>query len=186
VVGYDSDAARVRDIAAGRLPVVEPGLDELARDCAQRVSFSSQVEELGASDLVYISTDVPTDDRGESDLSGISASIAAVTGCLSPHALLVVLCQVPPGFTRAPPLRSERLFSQVETLVFGRAVERATRPERYIVGCADPAKALPEAFAAVLGAFGCPILPMRHERPQLPTIPLNSCPLAPLTIPNTL
>jgi len=27
VVGYDSDAARVRDIAAGRLPVVEPGLD---------------------------------------------------------------------------------------------------------------------------------------------------------------
>ena len=31
VVGYDTDAARVRDIAAGQLPVVEPGLDELAR-----------------------------------------------------------------------------------------------------------------------------------------------------------
>jgi UDPglucose 6-dehydrogenase len=182
VVGYDSDAARVRDIAAGRLPVVEPGLDELARGCAQRISFSSQVKDLGACDLVYISTDVPTDDRGESDLSGISASIAQVIASLSPRALLVVLCQVPPGFTRALPLPSERLFYQVETLVFGRAVERATRAERYIIGCADPAKALPEAFAAVLGAFGCPILPMRYESAELAKIAINCCLVASVTI----
>jgi len=186
VVGYDADAARVRDIAAGRLPVVEPGLDELARGCAQRISFSSQVKDLGACDLVYISTDVPTDDRGQSDLSGISASIAQVIASLSPRALLVVLCQVPPGFTRALPLPSERLFYQVETLVFGRAVERATRPERYIVGCADPGKALPEAFAAVLGAFGCPILPMRYESAELAKIAINCCLVASVTIANTL
>jgi UDPglucose 6-dehydrogenase len=186
VVGYDTDAARVRDIAAGRLPVVEPGLDQLARGCAQRTSFSSQVKDLGACDLVYISTDVPTDDRGESDLSGISASIAQVIASLSPRALLVVLCQVPPGFTRALPLPSDRLFYQVETLVFGRAVERATRPERYIVGCADPEKALPEAFAVVLGAFGCPILPMRYESAELAKIAINCCLVASVTIANTL
>jgi len=39
VVGYDADAARVRDIAAGRLPVIEPGLDELARGCVARLLF---------------------------------------------------------------------------------------------------------------------------------------------------
>jgi UDPglucose 6-dehydrogenase len=186
VVGYDTDAARVRGIAAGRLPVVEPGLDELARDCAQRTSFSSQVRDLAACDLVYISSDVPTDDRGQSDLSGISASIAQVIATLSPSALLVVLCQVPPGFTRGLPLPSERLFYQVETLVFGRAVERAIRPERYIVGCADPAKALPEAFAALLGAFGCPILPMRYESAELAKIAINCCLVASITIANTL
>jgi UDPglucose 6-dehydrogenase len=186
VVGYDSDAARVREIAAGSLPVVEPGLDELARGCAPHASFSSQVGDLAACDVVYISSDVPTDDRGQSDLSGISASIAEVIATLSPRALLVVLCQVPPGFTRGLPLPSERLFYQVETLVFGRAVERATRPERYIVGCADPAKALPEAFAAVLGAFGCPILPMRYESAELAKIAINCCLVASVTIANTL
>jgi UDPglucose 6-dehydrogenase len=129
---------------------------------------------------------VPTDDRGESDLSGISASIAQVIASLSPRALLVVLCQAPPGFTRALPLPSDRLFYQVETLVFGRAVERATRPERYIVGCADPAKALPEAFAAVLGAFACPILPMRYESAELAKIAINCCLVASVTIANTL
>src|SRR5262249_31049872 len=103
VVGYDADAARVREIAAGKLP-----LDELARECAQRASFSSRIGDLAACDLVYISWDVPTDDRGQSDLSGISASIAQVIASLSARALLVVLCQVPPGFTRALPLPSER------------------------------------------------------------------------------
>jgi UDPglucose 6-dehydrogenase len=186
VVGYDSDAARVRDIAAGRLPVVEPGLDGLARECAQRTSFSNEIGDLAACDLVYISWDVPTDDRGQSDLSGISASIAQVIATLSARALLVVLCQVPPGFTRSLPLPSERLFYQVETLVFGRAVERATRPERYIVGCADPAEALPEAFATLLGAFGCPILPMRYESAELAKIAINCCLVASITIANTL
>src|SRR2546430_13617915 len=71
VVGYDADAARVRDIAAGRLPVIEPGLDELARGCAPLSSFSRRVEDLAACGLVYISTDVPTYDRGRIDLSGI-------------------------------------------------------------------------------------------------------------------
>ena len=80
VVGYDSDAARVRGIAAGSLPVIEPGLDELARGCAPHISFSGEVKDLAACDLVYISTDVPTDDRGESDLSGIAASIAQEIG----------------------------------------------------------------------------------------------------------
>src|SRR5262249_12691440 len=83
-------------------------------------------------------------------------------------------------------LPPERLFYQVETLVFGRAVERATRPERYIVGCADPAKALPEAFAALLGAFGCPILPMRYESAELAKIAINCCLVASVTIANTL
>jgi UDPglucose 6-dehydrogenase len=186
VVGFDSDAARVRGIAAGSLPVIEPGLDELARGCAPYTSFSNQIEDLAACDLVYISTDVPTDDRGQSDLSGILASIAQVIASLSPRALLVVLCQVPPGFTRSLPLPSERLFYQVETLVFGRAVERATRPERYIVGCADPAKALPDVLATLLGAFGCPILPMRYESAELAKIAINCCLVASLTITNTL
>ena len=99
---------------------------------------------------------------------------------------MVVLCQVPPGFTRRLPLPPERLFYQVETLVFGRAVERATRPERYMVGCADPAKPLPKPFATLLGAFGCPILPMRYESAELAKIAINCCLVASVTVANTL
>ena len=86
VIGYDADAARVHDIAAGQLPVVEPDLDELARGVAGRITFTSQAGDLAACDVVYISTDVATDARGESDLSAISALITDVIAALASHA----------------------------------------------------------------------------------------------------
>ena len=106
---------------------------------------------------------------------------------MNPDAVMVVLSQVPPGYTRAlgvlPP---QRLYYQVETLVFGQAVERATKPERTIVGCADPAAPLNPRFRAVLDAFGCPILPMRYESAELAKISINCCLVASVTVGNTL
>ena len=186
VVGYDPDQDRVRDIKAGRLPVLEPGLDDLARRSSARLVCTDNVGDLAACDLVYIATDVPTDDRGQSDLSGISSLIEAVIPALRPNALLCVLCQVPPGFTRKLPLEPARLYYQVETLVFGRAVERALKPERFIVGCAAPAQPLPAAYATVLGAFDCPILMMRYESAELAKIAINCCLVASISVANTL
>jgi UDPglucose 6-dehydrogenase len=187
VVGLDPDAARVASIAEGRMPVVEPGLDDLVREQRERLRFSADPAALRSCDVVYVSTDVPTDDRGRSDLAGITALVDSVAPVLGDAALLVVLCQVPPGYTRAlsrPPL--ERRYYQVETLVFGQAVERALRPERFIVGCADPDAPLPDAFRAVLEAFGCPLLPMRYESAELAKIAINCCLVASVSVANTL
>ena len=76
---------------------------------------------------------------------------------MAPNAVLVVMSQVPPGFTRALPLPQNRLFYQVETLMFGQALERATNPERLIVGCADPHCLLPVSYRRLLETFGCRI-----------------------------
>ncbi len=186
VRGYDPDAARVRDIAAGRMPVLEPDLDELARAHGSRLSYTDKVGDLGACDIVYIASDVPTDDCGQSDLSGILQLISDVNAALGSQALLVVQCQVPPGFTRRLTLAPERLFYQVETLVFGRAIERATQPERFIVGCADSEQPLPQAYGEFLGAFNCPILPMRYESAELAKIAINFCLVASVSVANTL
>jgi UDPglucose 6-dehydrogenase len=98
----------------------------------------------------------------------------------------VVLSQVPPGFTRARQRPGRLLYYQVETLVFGRAVERATQPERFIVGCPDPAAPLPPALDTFLKAFGCPILPMRLESAELTKISINCCLVASVSVANTL
>jgi pimeloyl-ACP methyl ester carboxylesterase len=135
---FDVDPAVITGLKAGSLPVVEPGLPELLAQNRQCIAYTADVDELKRCEVVYIAADVPTDDQGRSDLSGIRALIDTVTAGLRRDAILVILCQVPPGFTRSLPLPKERLYYQVETLVFGRAVERATKPERFIVGCADP------------------------------------------------
>jgi UDPglucose 6-dehydrogenase len=112
--------------------------------------------------------------------------IETVTPHLNDEAVLVILCQVPPGFTRGKCLSDTRLFYQVETLIFGRAVERATQPERFIIGCADPKAPFPENYGTFLESFGCPLLPMGYESAELAKIAINCFLVASVSTTNTL
>jgi UDPglucose 6-dehydrogenase len=187
VVGYAENRELAAQLRNGAMPIAEPGLDDLFATVRVGISFTADAAELRRCDIVYIAADVPTDDHGASDLAPIAALIREVCRHLREDAMLVVLCQVPPGFTRALDLWPQsRLYYQVETLVFGRAVERALDPERFIVGCADPAVPLPEAYRQLLDAFGCPILTMRYESAELAKISINCCLVASIAAANTL
>jgi UDPglucose 6-dehydrogenase len=184
---YDGDAALIARLRAGDLPVHEPDLDEMVRDNGARQVFTADIADLGECDVVYVAPDIPTDDQGRSDTHVIRALIDKVVPALRPSAVMVVLSQVEPGFTRAlnAPEPARRYY-QVETLVFGRAVERTIKPERYIVGCDRPAAALDPHFETVLKAFGCPILPMRYESAELAKIAINFCLVSSVSVANTL
>ncbi len=186
VVGFCEDAEVVDSIAAGRLPVVEPGLEAAFSSHRSRLSFSSDAQDLAACDLVYVAIDVPTDDHGNSDLLAIETMLARISASLSAKAILVILSQVPPGFTREVAFEPTRLYCQVETLIFGRAVERATLPERFIIGCADPAAPLPAVYREFLDGFGCPTLLMRYESAELAKIAINCFLVASVSTTNTL
>jgi len=185
-VWFDPDRAMVGRLESGEFPVVEPGLVELANTNRERISFTSDATALGRCAVVYIACDVPTDEQGDSDLSSVRRLIDTVSAGLARDAVLVVLCQVPPGFTRALDWPVAQRYYQVETLVFGSAVERALHPERFIVGCADPAVPLPGPYRGFLEAFGCPVLPMRYESAELAKIAINCCLVASVTVANTL
>src|SRR5262249_33771698 len=115
-IGYDEDGDLVARLSGGGLPIAEPGLVELIDRHRQRVTVSSVVGALGRCDIVYAAQDVPTDEAGESDLAPVRALIERTAQALNPQGLLVVLCQVPPGFTRALPIAPARRYYQVETL----------------------------------------------------------------------
>ena len=187
VLGYDENRDLIARLQSGGMPVVEPQLDRLATQHRERIVFTAECGDLARCDVVYIAADVPTDDQAKSDLAPITALIERASRQLRDDAVLVVLCQVPPGFTRAiQTVPLDRRIYQVETLVFGRAVERALNPERFIVGCADPTKPLPARYREVLGAFDCPILPMRYESAELAKISINFCLVASIGVANTL
>jgi UDPglucose 6-dehydrogenase len=187
ILGYDADAALIARLKAEDMPISEPGLMELMAINRPRIAYTSALADLKSCDIVYIAIDVPTNDEAQSDLAPVRKLIDDVTANLNDQAILVVLCQVPPGFTRGiktvPP---QRLIYQVETLVFGRAIERAMYPERFIIGCADPSRPLPPAYETVLKSFDCPLLPMRYESAELAKISINFCLVASVSVANTL
>ena len=186
VVCYDPDPQRIAALERHELPVVEPDLPELLAKNAHRVSITARAQDLAPCDVVYVAPDVPTDDFGQSDLGAINTLIDQVEPILRPDAVIVILSQVPPGFTRGRLRAGRLLYYQVETLIFGRAVERALCPERFIVGCAEPKQPLPPAFTRFLESFGCPILRMRYESAELAKISINMCLVASVSTANTL
>ena len=183
---FDQDAALIARLKQGNLPISEPDLADLIARHKSNLTFSADAAMLGQCDVVYVAVDVPTDDQGQSDLTSVKAMIALIWPHLGASSLLVILSQVPPGFTRALSRPPDRIYYQVETLVFGRAVERARKPERIIVGAADPRKPLHQSLQAYLASFNCPILPMVYESAELAKISINFCLVASISVANTL
>ena len=186
VVCFDPDPNLIADLAKANPRISEPQLAVTLAAHVERMSFSCDPSALTQCDLVYIASDVPTDDQGKSDLQPIRNMASVAWASLRPDALLIVLSQVPPGFTRSLALPGKQLFYQVETLIFGRAVERALHPERFILGCARPEDPLPRALATFLDAFSCPVLPMRYESAELAKISINFFLVSSVSTSNTL
>lgn len=190
VIGFDPDSTLCDALSQGRIAIIEPGLPELFSEHRGRLRFTSEARALGACDLLICSADVPTDADGRSELTVITTLVETMVAHAPNGATVVVLSQVPPGFTRRlAPLglaRHLQLFYQVETLIFGQGVERVLHPERFIIGCADAEAALPEPYARLLGAFGCPVLRMRYESAELAKLAINMFLISSVTTANTL
>ncbi|EKD73817.1 MAG: hypothetical protein ACD_45C00181G0005 [uncultured bacterium] len=187
---YDSDSFLIKDLKNQKLTIVEPGLSTLFTKhlSTQRLKFSDDVSRLQECDIVYISSDVMTNDSGESDLSTMRSLIEYVCWNLKPNAILIVLAQVPPGFTRQLKelIHPDRLYYQVETLIFGKAIERAMHPERFIIGCADADRELNPFYQRLLNTFNCPILVMNYESAELTKISINCYLAAQVSVTNIL
>ena len=143
------------------------------------------------ANLFFIRSMCATNERNESDPGPLTELIRATAPKLSPGTIAVVLSQVSPGYTRQ--LRTELrelspadFYYQVETLIFGRAVERAMQPERFIVGAHDPARSLPAPLQAWHASFKCPVLVMGLESAELAKIAINFFLVSTVATTNTL
>jgi UDPglucose 6-dehydrogenase len=191
VVAYDPDSALTTRCAAGEFPIEEPGFAELFAQHRDRIRYTADETSLAECEVVFYSLDVATNERNESDAGPLTALIRATAPKLSSGTIAVVLSQVSPGYTRQ--LRTELrelspadFYYQVETLIFGRAVERAMQPERFIVGSPDPARPLPTRLQAWHASFKCPVLVMGLESAELAKIAINLFLVSTVTTTNTL
>src|SRR3546814_18070916 len=69
MICFDEDNGLIADLSAGRMPVVDPQLDELVARNRDRLAFTGNPAELAACAVVYVAPDVATDDTGRSDFA---------------------------------------------------------------------------------------------------------------------
>ena len=184
--GYDPDQKLVEGLQKNSLPIHEPDLDGLFAATRERIQFHSTPHDLAGCDIVFVARDVATDQTDNSDLSLLDQIIDEVLAVVPAKVPVVLLSQVHPGYTRRLLEKRSNIFYQVETLIFGRAVERGLYPERYILGCKSPSEPLPEAYRALLDSYGCPTLKMRYESAELAKIAINFYLVSSVSTTNTL
>lgn len=193
VIFFDPDTHLIEALEKGDYPIKEPGFAEAIKENKKNAFFTSNKEDISTCDIVYVSPDIPTDDKGRSDLSGILKLIEDTAVCWPKKGSTVILSQVHPGFTRQVSKRLEkrgidvsRLFYQVETLVFGIAMERALYPERYILGRANKNQVLCKKLVNYLESYNCSVLPMVYESAEFCKICINAFLASSVSTANTL
>jgi UDPglucose 6-dehydrogenase len=139
VWAMDIDEAKVASLSAGELTIHEPGLPELVREHADRLHFTTSMDELLRSEarLLFCCVDTPPTYSGDADLSRVMAVVGQL-GDDSGHAL-VMKSTVPSGTGASirRDLPSLPYVSCPEFLKEGTAVEDFLHPDRVVIG-ADP------------------------------------------------
>jgi UDPglucose 6-dehydrogenase len=146
VVCVDNDRAKVEALKAGRMPIYEPGLEEMvARNAGdQRLAFTTDlVAGIRHGDVIFIAVGTPPKDSGETDLSHVESVAAEIGRSMDRYKVVVNKSTVPVGtgelvrevITRHQPRPVEfDVVSNPEFLREGSAIEDTLRPDRIVIG----------------------------------------------------
>ena len=171
VICVDNDADKIDALRSGRIPIYEPGLDELVErnQDAQRLAFTTDLAQaVGASPIVFIAVGTPADKDGSADLTHVLGVAREVARAMDGYTVIVAKSTVPPG--TAARLREVisrgttcpfSVVSNPEFLKQGAAIDDFMRPDRVVVGVDDARAAdVMQALYAPFTRTAAPILMM--------------------------
>ena len=149
VVCADIDAAKIKRLKAGEIPIVEAGVDKLVADglASGRLSFVVGAAAAAANcEFAYLCVPTPQADDGSADLSYIEAAAREIRDVLPAEAIVVNKSTVPVGSTkvveRVLNRPDVRVVSNPEFLREGSAVHDFMHPDRIVIGADDQAAAI--------------------------------------------
>jgi len=146
VLCVDNDAVKVAALEAGRMPLYEPGLEEMvARNVADgRLAFSTDLAAaVRRAIIVFITVGTPPKADGQADLSAVEDVARGIAQSMERYTVVVNKSTVPVGtgeFVREVIERHQArpvpfdVVSNPEFLREGSAIEDTLRPDRIVIG----------------------------------------------------
>src|SRR5713226_3715731 len=146
VISIDNDPRKVETLQAGRVPIYEPGLEEIIHRnvSARRLRFSGCIREgVENSQIVFIAVPTPQLPNGDVDLSFIEKVSREIAGVLTSYRVIVDKSTVPvkTGERVAESIKRYNrhgakfdVVSNPEFLREGCAVSDLMHPDRIVIG----------------------------------------------------
>ena len=146
VMCVDNDAAKVKLLQTGGIPIYEPGLEELVKKNAaagRRAFIDSTAEGVQKSDVVFIAVPTPPQADGSVDLSFIERVARDIAAAMTTYKIVVDKSTVPvktgekvsETIKRNCPAKVDfDVVSNHEFLREGFAVGDLMKPDRVVIG----------------------------------------------------
>ena len=165
VICVDNDEEKIKTLQAGRIPIYEPGLEEIVHRnvSAHRLHFSSSIREgVDKSHIIFIAVPTPPQPNGDVDLSFIEKVSREIADVLTDYRVIVDKSTVPvkTGERVAETIKRYNrhgakfdVVSNPEFLREGCAIHDLMHPDRIVIGAqsqhaADLMKKVYEPFMA--------------------------------------
>jgi len=153
VLCVDVDAAKVEGLKAGRIPIYEPGLEEIVRKnhAEGRLNFTTDAADaVKHGRIVFIAVGTPPDEDGSADLKYVLAVARTIGEHMEEAKVVVTKSTVPVGTADKVRARLDEtlrkrgrqdlhfdVVSNPEFLKEGAAVADCMRPDRIVIGTSD-------------------------------------------------
>jgi UDPglucose 6-dehydrogenase len=147
VVCVDKDEKKIQALKNGKIPIYEPGLDDMVKINAEakRLSFTTDIgEAMEDAEAVFIAVGTPTSRRGDgyADLSYVYAAAKEIASHIKKYVVVVDKSTVPVGTAREVkriilgenPKATFDVASNPEFLREGAAIDDFMRPDRVVIG----------------------------------------------------
>ena len=185
VICMDVDEEKIAGLQKGKLPIYEPGLQELIRRNAQeeRLRFTTDLPwAVKNSLIVSIAVGTPQGDGGSTDLSYVMDAVRAIAKAMDDYKIIVTKSTVPVG--TADKIAQEisaltavkfDVVANPEFLKEGAAIEDFMKPDRVVIGATNArAVEIMQELYAPFTRTGAPILVMDTRSAEMTKYAANA------------
>jgi UDPglucose 6-dehydrogenase len=185
VICVDIDKTRIAALNEGKVPIYEPGLEELVRrnTAEGRLSFTLDAgDAIGNSMISFIAVGTPMSKDGAADLSGVLKAAETIAKAVTGYHIICVKSTVPVGTNdkvREIVARCSKhkvdVCSVPEFLKEGSAIEDFMKPDRVVIGSlSDQATAILRELHSPFTRTDNPILVMDPKSAEMTKYACNA------------
>src|SRR5687768_4604870 len=185
VTCVDRDGAKIRTLRRGKIPIYEPGLEEMVRRnrAEKRLTFTTALTQgVRNSQIIFIAVGTPTGEDGSADLKHVLDVARETARAMNGYKVVVNKSTVPVGtaaqvrdIIRRETTHPFSVVSNPEFLKQGAAIDDFMKPDRVVIGAEDARAAdLMKELYAPFTRTGAPIMLMDCASAELSKYAANA------------
>jgi UDPglucose 6-dehydrogenase len=185
VMCVDNNDAKVRMLRRGKMPIYEPGLEELVRRNAEegRLTFTTNLAKaVREAAILFIAVGTPEGEDGSADLKHVLGVARDIAKAMNGYKVIVDKSTVPVGTSvkvrdviQRETTHPFSVVSNPEFLKQGAAIEDFMKPDRVVIGAEDDqARAMMLELYSPFTRTGAPIMVMDCASAELAKYAANA------------